>query len=186
MKAKDLYRKALTLVRTICGNTAYYNEEFRDCKDSEGNQAEPDVPLDNAVKAAYELLSLFETETGKNGALIFEIPLCWDNQVVIRYTLGDYDSQKGNWWSKQAFDFSAGISINKKDFFVMVQWEPIPEAIGINEWEPGLTPFYDGMATLFSMSIPLSDFLSEDEIRTVLHKRDLSDVPILHYQKNNV
>ncbi len=107
-------QKIYDLVKVICGTTTLL-PEIDDPDDT------PDCPTKDTWKAAKELLN---TVGVTENAKIIEIPLCWSEQVCIRFTLGNPDI---------IFDLSAGVScIDKSDFFFSLQVEndfgtfPIP------------------------------------------------------------
>ena len=99
------------LVKIIC-NTTIIPEETAKERAEQNTDIEPDCPTDDTWKAAEKLLRIAGvSETAE----IFEIPLCWDNQVCIRFTFGNPDI---------IFDLSAGINCNdNSDFFVCLQIE---------------------------------------------------------------
>lgn len=173
-KKEDLRKQILSLVYTICNSTAYL-DMYADEED-----IEPDVPTDSSYTAAYKILKLLNIEKGENGAKIFEIPLCWSNQVVIRYTMGEWLGKKHKWWSDQIFDVSAGIDNSDKDnprFFLTLQWEPVDSSQ--QDCEYASTPFRDDMATLLDYNCPLSEFLSKEEIKQFGIKRKPDEIPMV-------
>lgn len=89
------------MVKTICGSTRKREED----------DPIADIPTDNTWEAAETLLK----EVGvSSAALIEEIPLCWYNQVGIRFTLGKWDKEK----NRDTFDLYAGVSkSNQNEFF---------------------------------------------------------------------
>ena len=99
------------LVKIIC-NTTIIPEETAEERAEQNTDIEPDCPTDDTWKAAEKLLRIAGvSETAE----IFEIPLCWNNQVCIRFTLGNPDI---------IFDLSAGINcMDNSDFFVWLQIE---------------------------------------------------------------
>ena len=85
------------LVKVICGTTTVLPE----AKEYFDNPI-PDVPTDNTWFAAQELLK----EVGVSSvAAIEEIPLCWNEQVGIRFTLGKWDKVQ----NKDTFSLYAGV-----------------------------------------------------------------------------
>ena len=104
-------QKVLDLVRKICGTTVSYPEAEHIDEDVN------DVPTDKTWDAAYEILSLIGiTES----ACIEEIPLCWGDQVCIRFTIGSWDTASNH----ILFDLTAGVSCNDNDrFFICLQVE---------------------------------------------------------------
>lgn len=116
-------QKIYDLVKVICGTTIVLPQVITQIPD-----ATPDCPTKDTWKAAKELLN---TVGVTENAKIIEIPLCWSEQVCIRFTLGNPDI---------IFDLSAGVSCkDKSDFFFLLQIEndfgtfPIPsdDDIGI-------------------------------------------------------
>ncbi len=70
------------------------------------------MPTDKAITAAKELL---KTVGVSSAAVIEEIPLCWNNQVGIRFTLGEWHEKTND----TLFALYAGASKdNPEKFFI--------------------------------------------------------------------
>ncbi len=91
------------LVKIICGTTVSYPEKKR-LKNKVN-----DVPTNTTWEAAEELLSRVGVS---EWAEVYEIPLCWDNQVAIRFTLGDNNQD-----NPIIFDLSAGVHKSDPEIF---------------------------------------------------------------------
>lgn len=107
-KEKDEVEK---LVEIICGTTTMPEDHAKELT-AQNIDVTPDCPTEATIKAAEKLLRIAGVS---ESAEIFEIPLCWDNQVCIRFTLGNSDI---------IFDLSAGINCNdNSEFFIFLQVE---------------------------------------------------------------
>ena len=175
MQNLDLIRKKIMqLVQAICGTTQYIADDRYPDRASPNDADDADCPTDASYQAAMELLRLIGVESGKNGAYIFEIPLCWSNQVCIRYTMGDF-GRNGPPWSRQMFDVFAGVSADDSgEFFFQICWEPYED-----------NPFHNGLAFLFDYACPLSDFLTGEEIVALGQKRKPDEIPVLHWTQED-
>lgn len=100
------------LVKIICGSTVSFKDFERH------DDGMDDVPTDDTWSAAKELL----LEAGVSPyADIFEIPLCWNDQVCIRFSLGEWKENE----TVILFDLSAGVSnTSPNKFFFCLQIEP--------------------------------------------------------------
>lgn len=102
-------QRVYNLVKIICGSTTVFPEAYKHFENPTA-----DIPTNATWLAARELLN----EIGvSKAAQIMEIPLCWNNQVAIRFTLGKYDREK----NPTVFVFGAGVHGEDptKFFFVM-------------------------------------------------------------------
>ncbi len=97
MTTKDKQR-VYELVKVICGTTTILPEVAKCIEDPT-----PDVPTDNTFLAAKELLKVAGVSPV---AVITEIPLCWDDQVGIRFSLGKWNAEK----NRVFFDLYAGVN----------------------------------------------------------------------------
>ena len=99
------------LVEIICGTTTMPEDLAKELI-AQNIDVKPDCPTEDTWKAAEKLLCIAGVS---ESAAIFEIPLCWDNQVVIRFTLNNPDI---------IFDLSAGINmIDNSEFLASLQVE---------------------------------------------------------------
>ncbi len=105
-------QRVYDLVKMICGSTTVFPEAYK-----YSENPTPDVPTNTTWFAARELLN----EIGvTKSAQIMEIPLCWDNQVAIRFTLGEYDGEK----NPTIFVVGAGVHCeDSAKFFLTLQVE---------------------------------------------------------------
>lgn len=101
-------QKIFDLVRAICNSTVSLHSD---------KDVPPDCPTESSYSAAYDLL---KTVGVSPEAVIFEIPLCWDNQVVIRFTIGEWRDKE----DVVIFSLSAGVSCcDSGRFFFELQVE---------------------------------------------------------------
>jgi len=119
------YRKMLKLIKRLCGTTLYLQDisEFT-AIDKEDDK--PDVPTEETFKIAKDILSLCGIR--KDIVEIEEIPLCWDNQVSIRFCFPELKDliwrNENNKEYRPTFDLSAGISCrNPDEFFIALYVE---------------------------------------------------------------
>lgn len=112
-------QKVFDLVKKICDSTVGYdaeNNRYIERKNAPEDYIS-DVPTDKTVGFAYEILkTLGVTESAK----IQEIPLCWKNQVCIRFCIGEWSPETNG----IIFDLSAGMSYKDNTlFFLQLQVE---------------------------------------------------------------
>lgn len=69
--------------------------------------AEEDIPTDKSWEIAKEILDLFEVSPGYS---IYEIPLCWDDQVNIRFYYPEAET---------IFNIAAGITSEDPNIFFL-------------------------------------------------------------------
>ncbi len=103
---KEKRNRIYELVKIICGTATILPEAYNSF-----DNPIPDVPTDNTVFAAYQLLK----EVGVSAvAEIEEIPVCWDNQTVIRFRLGKNTDN-----NTDIFDLSAGVNLSEPSCFFL-------------------------------------------------------------------
>lgn len=114
----------LNLVKTICGSTIsindYYAEEIIKPEEP-GGEVIRDLPVDETYVYAEALLRLMGVNKDYE---IYEIPLCWNNQVVIRFILNELNINT-------VFNVFAGINKNNNNEFILEigvenEWDVIP------------------------------------------------------------
>lgn len=105
-------KKILELVKRLCGTTDYLSN-YMDLGDFVPETA--DVPTEDTFEIAHEILSIVGVD---NSAEIFEIPLCWENQVGIRFNFPHYKDLKGSDF-RADFTLYAGISKSDEDDFFL-------------------------------------------------------------------
>lgn len=116
------------LVKVVCGTTTMTPEE--EALKEQGHDMVPDVPTNKTFDAAHEILNLAGVTPA---AYIFEIPLCWDDQVAIRFTIGEESPQ-----SSPMFCLLAGVHCNDPSkFFFDIQMEDFLGNIPVDSDDDG-------------------------------------------------
>lgn len=108
----EVQKKILEKVKKICGTTDNLSNHM-DLGDF-GPEVN-DIPTKDTFEIAHEILNLVGVD---NGAEIFEIPLCWDDQVGIRFNFPHYKDLWSNSF-KAGFTLYAGISKSDENEFFL-------------------------------------------------------------------